>query len=165
MVIKAEYNKHLDPPPPKRLHLAVKVLQQKQKSENQEMAILKSFRHPHIVRYFHSFATRADFFEVIIVNSSLSWVTFTLQVYYIIMELCDSDLSKELKNERHEKMTPEATMELANQMSKATRYLELQRVIHRDIKPENILIRWRPDRSPQYKLADFGCVRASSCRC
>ncbi len=77
------------------------------------------------------------------------------------MECCDSDLSKELDH-RHEKMSIHSVNVLANQMSKATRYLEAKRVIHRDIKPANILVKWKPNaksENPQYKLADFGCVR------
>ncbi len=79
------------------------------------------------------------------------------------MEFCDSDLQKELEKKQNKIMSPKDVMELASQMSKATKYLEHKRVIHRDIKPANILVKWKPRleseaRWPQYKLADFGCV-------
>ncbi|EAS31985.3 STE protein kinase [Coccidioides immitis RS] len=48
------------------------------------------------------------------------------------------------------------TAELLHQMLKALDLLALRGLIHRDVKPENILYLTAPDRSYNFKLADFG---------
>ena len=84
------------------------------------------------------------------------------------MELCDSDLAKELKK-CPDGMLSSSVIELARQMARVTRYLARKKIIHRDIKPQNILIVWKGNPGfglsfdPLYKLADFGSVSAMFC--
>ncbi len=87
------------------------------------------------------------------------------------MELCSSDLGKELEIEMKSNRTipTEAIMELMRQLKRALKFLFDQSQIHRDIKPSNIMMQIpnRPENPASggpwgslivYKLGDFGLV-------
>ncbi len=82
----------------------------------------------------------------------------TFQDIYIVMELCDSDVQKQLNTQT--RLSPDEVKSLVLQMAGASKYLVGHKVIHRDIKPANILIKNNSNANGrlQYKLADFGCV-------
>ncbi len=71
------------------------------------------------------------------------------------MELCDTDLEKEVKSEGQ--FNALDVFNLMVQMGEASKYLAFRKIIHRDIKPGNILVD-NLHNDYQYKLADFGCV-------
>ena len=39
------------------------------------------------------------------------------------------------------------------------KHLKDKGIVHRDLKPGNIMCCYKPDGSPEYKLADFGAAR------
>lgn len=67
---------------------------------------------------------------------------------YIILELCDSDLRKELTNHR---FTESESVNAFGDILLGFEVLVNKGYIHRDIKPANVLVK-----GGHYKVADFG---------
>lgn len=80
--------------------------------------------------------------------------------YYIVFEFCSGgDLSQFLK--KHEKLSPEVSLNIMNQIKNAYQYLLQEKILHRDIKLENILL--RKEDSIEIKISDFGCSKIDPC--
>ena len=67
---------------------------------------------------------------------------------YIVLELCDSDLRKELAAR---KITEPECVQIFDQIMKGFEVMVKQGFIHRDIKPANVLVK-----NGIHKVADFG---------
>lgn len=84
----------------------------------------------------------------------------TQDTYYIIMELCDSDLNSKLstKNQPKKPLTSDEVYNIMFETVTGLRYMQALSnckfyldVVHRDLKPENILFR-----QGRIKISDFG---------
>ncbi|CAD8079330.1 unnamed protein product [Paramecium sonneborni] len=73
--------------------------------------------------------------------------------FVIIMEKCESDLEKEIKQRlmQQRRYSEQEALEIMRQLFNGYKVLYQSSVIHRDIKPANILIS-----QGKYKIADFG---------
>ena len=81
--------------------------------------------------------------------------------FVIIMELCDTNLSK-LLIERKKGFNSEEIFEILNQLNKAFKKMKENNIIHRDLKLENILIKYNEDKTYIVKLTDYGCSKKVS---
>ena len=73
--------------------------------------------------------------------------------YYILMELCDGNIEKYIK-ERGSPLNINETIILLFQLNKAFSLLDFHNIIHRDIKPSNILYKEDKEVSLHNKRAD-----------
>ena len=73
--------------------------------------------------------------------------------YYVIMELAETDLEKEINKRRsyNRFYTEEELLNFILQMVKTLSLMEKNNITHRDVKPQNILLT-----KGLYKLCDFG---------
>jgi len=84
--------------------------------------------------------------------------------FVIIMELCDTNLSKllkqRLKNER-KGFNIEEIYEIMNQLNNTFKMMKENNIIHRDLKLENILIKYNDKENKKYtiKLSGYGCSK------
>ena len=81
--------------------------------------------------------------------------------FVIIMELCDTDLSKILLNKllkEKKGFNVNEIYEIMKQLNKAFQIMRENKIIHRDLKLENILIKYIDKNNNNYKLklADYG---------
>jgi serine/threonine protein kinase len=105
----------------------------------QEVRLLPSLNHPHIVR--------------------CQEIVFEPELIYVIMEYCaNGDLFSSIATSGllHEGRA----QELFRQVAEAVEYIHNRDIAHRDLKPENILL----DRDWVAKLADFGLCHSASSR-
>ena len=70
--------------------------------------------------------------------------------YYLLMELCDGNMEKFIK-ERGFPLNIYEILNLLNQLNQAFYLLETNNIIHRDIKPSNILYKEIKDKAPHNK--------------
>ena len=78
-------------------------------------------------------------------NSVLFYNNFeNKDYYYIIMELCDNDLSNELKKRRKGFSAKEIKF-IMSQLNNAFKIMDENKIIHRDLKIENILIKYKDE--------------------
>ena len=78
--------------------------------------------------------------------------------YCIVMELCDGDLRKILKNYKPNGLPLELINKIFQQLNDVLNEMLKINCIHRDLKPENILIKYK-DKEKKFfdiKLTDFG---------
>jgi serine/threonine protein kinase len=80
------------------------------------------------------------------------------ECYYIVMELCDSDLRKLLKKYKPNGLPLELINKIFFQLNEALKAMLKKGCIHRDLKPENILIKYTDKNKTIFdiKLTDFG---------
>ena len=78
---------------------------------------------------------------------------------YIVMELCDGDLSDllDMKNGNLDIVTIIKIMNQLNEVLKLMHYSN--NIEHRDLKPENILIKYINENDFEIKLTDYGCSK------
>jgi len=79
--------------------------------------------------------------------------------FVIIMELCDSNLSKlllEKKNKNTKGFSNEEIYEIMTQLNNAFLIMKNNKIIHRDLKLDNILIKYEKNNKYIVKLADYG---------
>ena len=92
-------------------------------------------------------------------NNSVKYFTHfeTNNHWNIIMELCDNDLSKELKK-RPNSFNIEEIKDIMSQLNNAFRKLHQFNIIHRDLKLQNILIKYTDETQTKFipKLSDYG---------
>ena len=87
--------------------------------------------------------------------------------FVIIMELCDTDLSKILTNriiKNGKGFNSEEILEILKQLNKAFKVMKENKIIHRDLKLENILVKYIDKENKKYiiKLSDYGCSKRIS---
>ena len=85
----------------------------------------------------------------------------TEEKFVIIMELCDTNLSKFLmdKNEEEKRyFNPKEILEILSQLNKTFEIMKKNKIIHRDLKLENILIKFDDKEHKKFtiKLTDYG---------
>lgn len=105
----------------------------------QEVRIMKTLDHPHIIR------AKETFEDMFYIN--------------IVMELCHGgELYNRLKAERHFRECDTAI--IMQQLFRAIAYMHQKDIVHRDLKPENImLLNKAPISENTIKLIDFGTAR------
>lgn len=69
----------------------------------------------------------------------------------MVLELCDSDLFKELKR-NNGKVDKNWNLKIFPQIIEGVKYIHSKNIIHRDIKPANVLL----NKKEFVKLTDFG---------
>ena len=76
---------------------------------------------------------------------------------YIVMELCDSDLDKLLKN-NHKGFSIEEIREIFLELNNGFRTMRKKGIIHRDLKLENIMIKYSDKTKIKFipKISDYG---------
>ena len=81
------------------------------------------------------------------------------EYYYLILELCDGTLEKEIKKKNG--FTIEEIKNILNQLNKVFKVMLKNNIIHRDLKPENILIKYIDEKKNKFKikLGDYGLAR------
>ena len=79
--------------------------------------------------------------------------------YILILEFCDSDLKKLLKEKG--KFSSSEIRTLMEGLNKPFKYMHNNGILHRDIKPENILIKFVDSSKTNYipKIGDYGISR------
>ena len=79
--------------------------------------------------------------------------------YILILELCDTDLSKLLEEKK--KFSSSEIYYIMNSLNKPFKYMHNNDILHRDIKPENIMIKFIDDSKKTYipKISDYGLSR------
>ena len=77
--------------------------------------------------------------------------------FVIVMELCDDNLSKILKN-REKGFEPEEISKIMIQLNETFKIMQREKIVHRDIKLENILVKFKDDEKKDFvvKLTDYG---------
>lgn len=113
-------------------------LSQKEKDKAmQEVNLLKSLNHPHIVQLKDSFQEKG--------------------ILYIVMEYVDGgDLAKKIRSQGTNLFSEEEILDIFIQIVLALQYLHEKKIIHRDLKPQNIFL----THTNIAKLGDFGVARA-----
>ena len=79
--------------------------------------------------------------------------------YYIVTELCDSDLKTYVEKEHTNRFTSEEIREIFIQLNNAFRKMRQNKIMHRDLKLANILIKNLDNGKKLFKLGDFGKSR------
>ena len=98
-------------------------------------------------------------------NSLHFYLYYEDEEYYIfVLELCDTDLSKLLKERKKlpvPKFNSSEILYIMEGLNKPLKYIHNNDLIHRDIKSENILIKYLDSSKTKYipKLSDYGASR------
>jgi NIMA (never in mitosis gene a)-related kinase len=101
-----------------------------------EADVLKSLRHPNIVRYVASFTERGCF--------------------YIVMEFADGgDLSQKIQRRGRKYFSEDEVLHDFIQLALAIKYIHDRKILHRDLKTQNIFM----TKDGRVKLGDFGIAR------
>lgn len=99
-----------------------------------EIAILRDYNHPNIVRLYDHF------------NSN--------KYIFLVLELCEGgDLAKYIK--KFKSISESLSIKFLKQIASGLMYLSQKQLIHRDLKPANILLTEFTENAV-LKLADFG---------
>ena len=88
-------------------------------------------------------------------------------IFVIIMELCDTNLSKFLtqrKKKYGKGFNSGEILKIMKQLNNAFKVMKENNIIHRDLKLENILIKYIDKENERYivKLSDYGCSKRLS---
>jgi len=109
-----------------------------------------------IFKIIRDFIQKTNCKEVVNIYSN-SYIQKDLNFhYYELMEICDIDFEKEIKNRSRYYLfyTESELQSIILQLITALAALQKNHITHRDIKPQNILVI-----NGQYKLCDFGEIR------
>eukprot|EP00929_Paragymnodinium_shiwhaense_P050449 TRINITY_DN2538_c0_g1_i1.p1 TRINITY_DN2538_c0_g1~~TRINITY_DN2538_c0_g1_i1.p1 ORF type:complete len:413 (+),score=88.09 TRINITY_DN2538_c0_g1_i1:99-1337(+) len=104
-----------------------------------ELAILNRLSHPHVIQIYD-----------VIIPDSLN----TFDEIFIVMEICDSDLKKLIKQDVT--LLEDHIYTLLYNLLVGLKYLHSAGIYHRDLKPANVLC----NQDCSVKIADFGLSRA-----
>ena len=78
---------------------------------------------------------------------------------YIVMELCDGDLS-DLLEKKNGNLDIVTIIKIMNQLNEVLYLMHYDNQFeHRDLKPENILIKYNNENDFEIKLTDYGCSK------
>lgn len=80
---------------------------------------------------------------------------------YIVMELCDMDLSQYLKQAPNRRLSERETKRLMQHLASGLHYLSGLNIVHRDLKPQNLML-CNVNGTHVLKIADFGFAREES---
>ncbi|OHT17382.1 hypothetical protein TRFO_41037 [Tritrichomonas foetus] len=112
--------------------------QEKEKLEN-EISLMKSLNHPHIVKLYGVERLRS--------------------YYFLVMEYCnDGDLIHFLHS-NGKGLDESVVIDFMAQIGSGLSYLHHHQIVHRDLKPHNILISKSDEGQHSLKIADFGFAR------
>jgi serine/threonine protein kinase len=101
-----------------------------------EVSLLKSLRHPNVVKL-------CDFFE-------------TPERFYIVMQKCSGDvLDRVVSLTRY---TEKEARQLSAGLIKGVQYIHERKIAHRDLKPQNLLLESSDDNT-SVKICDFGFAK------
>ena len=90
------------------------------------------------------------------INSVKCYEYFNNEDYFaIIMELCDSDLSKLLLKKKKYKFNKEEIFDIMRQLNNTFTIMKENNILHRDLKLENILYNG-DEKKRIYKITDYG---------
>ena len=78
-----------------------------------------------------------------------------LKEFAIVMELCDNNLSRVLRD-RPNGFEPEEIKRIMNQLNETFKIMVREKIVHRDIKLENILVKFKDEQNFTVKLSDYG---------
>ena len=94
-------------------------------------------------------------------ENSLKYYTHFIEngCYYIVTELCDSDLKTYVEKEHTNRFTSEEIREIFLQLNNAFRIMRQYNIMHRDLKLANIMIKNLDNGKKVFKLGDFGKSR------
>ena len=110
-----------------------------QKEINNEINSLKTIKNENSLKYYTHFEDNG--------------------YYYIVTELCDSDLKKYVEKEHNYRFTSEEIREIFSQLNNVFREMRKYNIMHRDLKLANILIKNLENGKKLFKLGDFGKSR------
>ena len=77
---------------------------------------------------------------------------------YIVMELCDGNLS-DLLEKKNGNLDIVTIIKIMNQLNEVLEFMHSNKFEHRDLKPENILIKYINENDFEIKLTDYGCSK------
>ena len=77
---------------------------------------------------------------------------------YIVMELCNGDLS-DLLEKKNGNLDIVTIIKITNQLNEVLKLMHFNKIEHRDLKPENILIKYINENDFKIKLTDYGCSK------
>ncbi|CAI9598514.1 unnamed protein product, partial [Staurois parvus] len=129
---------------------AVKKVKQRSEKDVSEVKALAVLDHPHIVRYYHSWAGEDTFSDD---SCSGDGQNQKLKCLFIQMEWCAKGTLEEWI-ERMEKVDKLKSLTVSQQIVDGVEYIHSRNLIHRDLKPPNILFA----DDMVVKIADFGLV-------
>ena len=94
-------------------------------------------------------------------ENSLKYYTHFIEngYFYIVTELCDSDLKNYVEKEHTSRFSSEEIREIFSQLNKAFKIMRKYNIMHRDLKLANILIKNLDNGKKIFKLGDFGKSR------
>ncbi|KXZ57079.1 AMPKR1 protein [Gonium pectorale] len=107
----------------------------------EEMSVLSSLKHPHIIRLYD--------------------VHFQNNTFFLVMEFAGGGSLVHFARSQdpvHQRVDEATAARLFTQIVSALEYCHRRRVIHRDLKPENILM----DGEGNLKIADFGLAAVTA---
>ena len=132
-----------------------------EESNNQRYAIKRILKKTIISnRYLHeAFWKEIDIMKKLNCKNSVRFYSFfqSPNNYNVVMELCDEDLFKYIKNKKN-LLSIEEVRNILLQLNNVFKLMVSQRIMHRDLKPQNIMIKFLNKEKTEYlvKLADYG---------
>lgn len=106
------------------------------KTTQEEIKLLKSLDHPHIINLYEVYEGPRNFFLV-------------------LEQCCGGSLEDKIINSQGKKLSEKKVSEIMEQIFEAINHIHAQGIAHRDLKPENILFQVKDDDN-SLKLIDFG---------
>ncbi|KAG9355556.1 hypothetical protein JZ751_000394 [Albula glossodonta] len=100
-----------------------------------EISIVRSLSHPHVVKLLRDYETEDQI--------------------YLVMELVPGGDLFDAITEKVKFSETQASL-MVRDVCEALAYIHSKSIVHRDLKPENLLVQHNPDGSSTLKLADFG---------
>lgn len=97
---------------------AIKVIKKPLPEDENEIRILETMNHPHVIRYFGNFKHR--------------------RALYIMMEYCDGGTLQDFICRQPDLISEQLIKEIFAQLVTAIYYLHSRNIVHRDLKPANI---------------------------